>query len=174
LIDVRLTALAHHYFLRFDTCAPKQVEAKIDLSDVGMWCNLWADEFGCCVPDTVQVIAHQVEPTDGILVLPKLKVLQVPVRGWKGDGVAVSTVELVLDILGELHVIGRILCFTSSIICTKSASGCCKVRNSATHTSGGIFPVQIHSIEAVGVHELHDVVDECFTILRCASHVTEG
>jgi hypothetical protein len=174
LNDIRLTALAHHYFLRFNTCAPKQVEAKIDLSDVGVWCNFCADKFGCRVPNTVQVIAHQVEPADRILVFTKLEVLQVPVRGWKGDRITVVTVELVLDVLGKLHEIVRILCSTASIIWQKSAISSHKVGNSAKYTSRGIFPVQVHSIKAVGVHELHHVVDECFAIRCCASHVAKS
>jgi hypothetical protein len=174
VIDVRHTALAHDYFLGLDTRTPKQVETEIDLSDISMWCNFGADEFASCIPHPVQIVTHQVEPVDRRLVLGKLKVLQVPVRGGKGNGVTVLTSELIVDILGKLHEIGRILCSATSIILIKSAIGDLKGRNSAKLTSCGIFPVQVHSIETVSVHELDHVVDELFAIRRRASHVTES
>lgn len=139
-----------------------------------MWCNFGANEFASRIPHPVQVVAHQVEPADRRLVLGKLKVLQVPVRGWKGDGVTVSTSELVVDVFGKLHEIGRILCSATSIILIKSAIGDYKVRNSAKLTSCGVFPVQVHSVKTVSIHELHHVVDERFAIRSCASHVAES
>lgn len=87
----------HHYFLRFDSSTPEKIQSRVNLGHIRMRCDIGTNEFGLGIPDSVQVVSHEVEPVDVGLNSSQVEVLQIPVGGRKCHGDTIATTWRKLD-----------------------------------------------------------------------------
>lgn len=64
----------------------------------------------------MQVVRHEIEPVDILLMLGDVEVLQVPVGCGQGNCVTVFAFERSLDVFGQQHKVDRIFRASASVI----------------------------------------------------------